>query len=169
MARKQLILDGSEYDLDRAIAGLEDIRRYNLQRFEMEQLSAIVFEDPTRSICVGYKDVTEGDFWVRGHMPGKPLMPGVVMCEVAAQLCSYYAQKFDLLGSRAVGFGGMEEVRFRLPVEPPCRFVVVCQMAKVRRNVIITSRFQGLVNGALAVEGLIKGIPLPADFLPRGE
>lgn len=167
MSQKQLIIDCSEYDLDRAIAGLDDIRRYNMQRFEMEQLTAIVFEDVARGICVGYKDVDERDFWVRGHMPGRPLMPGVVMCEVAAQLCSYYAQKFDLLGSRAVGFGGLEDVRFRLPVEPPCRFVAVCQLVKLRRNAIITSRFQGLVDGTLVVEGTIKGVPLPNDFLPR--
>ena len=60
----------------------------------------------------------------------------------------------------------MEDVRFRLPVEPPCRFVAVCQLVKVRRNMIIASRFQGLVNEALVVEGVIKGVPLPADFLP---
>ena len=31
------------------------------------------------------------EFWVRGHMPDYPLMPGVLMCEAAAQLCSFSA------------------------------------------------------------------------------
>ena len=110
MAAKELILDFSEYDLDHVIADVEEIRRYNLQRFEMEQLSAVVFADPERAICAGYKDVTNDDFWVRGHMPGIPLMPGVVMCEAAAQLSSYFAQKYDLLGCPVVGLGGLEEV-----------------------------------------------------------
>ena len=83
----------------------------------MEQLTAIVFDDFKRKICAGYKDITEQEFWVRGHMPGMPLMPGVLMCEAAAQMCSYYAHKHNLLGEcKVVGFGGMEDVRFRDPV-----------------------------------------------------
>ena len=41
-------------------------------------------------MIVGYKDVAENEFWVRGHMPGFPLLPGVLMCEAAAQLCGFY-------------------------------------------------------------------------------
>ena len=46
VAKKELILDFSEYNVNRTVAGIEDIRRYNLQRFEMEQLTAICYEDP---------------------------------------------------------------------------------------------------------------------------
>ena len=45
MPAKDQVVEFSEFDLDRAVATIEDIRRYNLQRFEMEQLTAIVFED----------------------------------------------------------------------------------------------------------------------------
>jgi 3-hydroxyacyl-[acyl-carrier-protein] dehydratase len=55
---KDLIIDFSEYDLDHVVADIEEIRRINPQRFEMEQLTAIVFDDMERGICVGYKDVT---------------------------------------------------------------------------------------------------------------
>ena len=124
MAAKDLIIDTTTIDFNHVVADLEEIRRYNLQRFEMEQLTAIVLEDRERTICVGYKDTSHQDFWVRGHMPGMPLMPGVVMLECAAQLCSYYAQKLDLLGTRMIGFGGLEDVRFRDTVRPgdrlPC-------------------------------------------------
>lgn len=59
-------------------------------------------------------------------------MPGVLMCEAAAQMCSYYAHKHRLLGDcKVVGFGGMEEVRFRDPVRVGDRLVVVCKMLKV--------------------------------------
>ncbi len=101
---KQLILDPSEYDLNHVMADIEEIRRYNRQRHEMEQLTAVVFEDPERCICVGYKDLRPNEFWVRGHMPGMPLMPGVIMCEAAAQLASYYTLKYRLM---AVGGGGL--------------------------------------------------------------
>ena len=81
--KKPLIIEFSEYDLDHVFADIEVIRRYNSQRYEMEQLTAIVFEDDTRAICVGYKDLKPDEFWARGHMPGMPLMPGVIMCEAA--------------------------------------------------------------------------------------
>ncbi len=104
MSGKDLILDFSEYDVNHVVAGLEEIRRYNLQRYEMEQLTAICHVDEARKICAGYKDVTLEEFWVRGHMPKAPLMPGVIICEVAAQLASYFVQKYDLLGAKVVGF-----------------------------------------------------------------
>ena len=72
------------------LADQDAIRRCNPQRFEMEQLDAIVHLDTEASIIVGYKDVRHDEFWVRGHMPGYPLMPGVLMCEAAAQLVQLF-------------------------------------------------------------------------------
>jgi 3-hydroxyacyl-[acyl-carrier-protein] dehydratase len=115
---KQLIVDLSQIDMNHVVADIDEIRRRNPQRYEMEQLQAIVYEDPTRNICVGYKDVTRDEFWVRGHMPGMPLMPGVIMLEAAAQLCSFFVQKYNLLQSEMVGFGGLEEVRFATRSSP---------------------------------------------------
>lgn len=165
MAGREPIIDLSVVDFDHIVADIEEIRRYNPQRFEMEQLTAVVYTDLDNHICVGYKDVTKDDFWVRGHMPNMPLMPGVVMLEAAAQLCSYFTQKFDLLGAAMVGFGGLEGVRFRDPVIPGDRLVIACSLAKVRRNRMIVSRFQGFVRDSIVVEGELKGIPIPVDAL----
>jgi 3-hydroxyacyl-[acyl-carrier-protein] dehydratase len=167
LASKDLIIDLSTVDFSHVVADLEEIRRYNLQRFEMELLTAIVLEDSERTICVGYKDTSVNDFWVRGHMPGMPLMPGVVMLECAAQLCSYYAQKLDLLGTRMIGLGGLEDVRFRDPVRPGDRLVLICQLIKARRGRMLVSRFQGAVNDNLAFEGVLKGVPIPMDALAK--
>jgi 3-hydroxyacyl-[acyl-carrier-protein] dehydratase len=163
VAGKDLILDFSEYDVNHVIADQEEIRRYNLQRFEMEQLTAVVYADADRGICAGYKDLTDKEFWVRGHMPNMPIMPGVVMCEAAAQLSSYFAQKYDLLGCKVVGLGGLEDVRFRGTVVPGDQLVVVVQRLKVRRGSMILCRFQGFVRETLVVEGKIMGISLPVD------
>ena len=81
MASRDLIIDFSEYDVNHVVADLEEIRRYNLQRFEMEQLTAIVHIDHDNKICVGYKDIGHDEFWIRGHMPQLALMPGVMMCD----------------------------------------------------------------------------------------
>jgi 3-hydroxyacyl-[acyl-carrier-protein] dehydratase len=168
VAGKDLILDFSEYDVNHVVADLDQIRRYNLQRFEMEQLTAICHQDNERGICVGYKDATLNEFWVRGHMPKAPLMPGVIICEVAAQLASYFVQKFDLLGAKVVGFGGLEEVKFRGGVLPGDRLVMIVQLLKVRRGAMIVCRFQGFVKETMVVEGRLKGIPLPLDLEALG-
>jgi 3-hydroxyacyl-[acyl-carrier-protein] dehydratase len=163
VAKSGLIIDVSQLDLNRVVAGIEEIRRYNPQRFEMEQLTAIVLEDVDGKLGVGYKDVRGDEFWARGHMPGMPIMPGVLLCECAAQLCSYLSQKYDLLGAKVLGFGGMDEVRFRDPVYPGDRLVMVAQLVKVRRGALVVSRFQGFVRNALVCEGQIKGVPLPTE------
>ena len=165
MAGKKLILEFDEYDTSHVVADLAEIRRWNPQRFEMEQLTAVIYEDAERHICAGYKDLRTGEFWVRGHMPGMPLMPGVMMCEAAAQLCSFYTLKHDLLGSDMVGFGGLENVRFRDPVRPGSRLVIVAQLLKVRRNAMCNCAFQCFVEQTLVCEGQIKGIPLPSELL----
>ncbi len=162
MAKRSLILDHSEYDLNNVVADLEEISRYNPQRFEMAQLTAICHEDEERNVCIGYKDLGPGDFWVRGHMPDFPLMPGVIMCEAAAQVASYYALKRNLMDAKMIGYGGLDEVRFRGVVRPGDRFVVVTRLLKVRR-IMLTCEFQCFVDQNLVCEGVLKGIPLPIE------
>src|SRR6185312_2916583 len=102
----ELLLDPSQLDLSRVVARRGDIERVNPQRFEMEQLTAIVHVDADQHLIAGYKEVTADEFWVRGHMPDYPLMPGVLMCEAAAQLCSYYIMNSPLTQGDFLGFGG---------------------------------------------------------------
>ncbi len=169
MKGKDLIIDPAEYDLNHVVADIEEIRRFNPQRHEMEQLTAIVYDDAEKNIVVGYKDITADEFWTRGHMPGMPLMPGVMMCEAAAQLSSFHTQRHNLLGAEMVGFGGLEEVRFRGTVVPGNRLVIVVQMLRVRRGRMIVARFQGLVDDLIVVEGKIKGIPIPVELVRGGQ
>ncbi len=165
MAGKDLILDPSEYDLDHIVADGEAIRRCNPQRYEMEQLTAIVLDDLERGLCVGYKDITENEFWVRGHMPGMPLMPGVIMCEAAAQLCCFHVQRHNLMNGKMVGFGGLDNVRFRGTVVPGDRLVAVSKKLQLRPGAMIRSQFQCFVRDQMVCEGEIRGIPIPVEAL----
>ncbi|MCH2115481.1 MAG: beta-hydroxyacyl-ACP dehydratase [Pirellulales bacterium] len=167
MQGRDLIVDPANINYSHIVADVEAIRRCNPQRHAMEQLTAIVHDDPERGICVGYRDVSEQEFWYSGHMPRMPLMPGVIMCEAAAQVCSYHSAKHDLLGCEVMGFGGLDNVRFRNVVVPGERLAIACQVINVRRGRMMSSRFQGFVKNSLVCEGEIRGVPLPVDQLKQ--
>jgi len=160
LGKKELFVDPSCYDLDHPLSGIDEIRKYNKQRFEMEQLTAIVYENFDEGSCVGFKDITDKEFWIAGHMPGFALMPGVIMCEVAAQLASYFSTKYCIMAeSTTMGFAGLDQVRFRGMVRPGDRLVMQAKLITVRK-ILITAKFVGLVNNDLVCEGIIKGVPL---------
>jgi len=165
VSSKDFIIDPKQIDVTKVVADLEAIRKINPQRDAMEQLTAIVHEDAQNHICVGYRDVSRDEFWCSGHMPGMPLMPGVIMCEIAAQVCSYYAKRHNLLETEIIGFGGLDNVRFRGMVQPGDRFLMVCQMTRLRRGRMVINRFQGFVGETLACEGQLRCIPLPVNEL----
>jgi 3-hydroxyacyl-[acyl-carrier-protein] dehydratase len=157
-----LLMDPATVDLTRVVADQEAIRRANPQRYEMEHLTAIVHVDPEQHLAIGYKDVRDDEFWVRGHMPGYPLLPGVLICEAAAQLCSFYVSKLELLKSGFLGFGGLENVRFRSPVKPGDRLVLIGKGTRVnRRQTIFT--VQGFVGSTMVFHGDIIGVPLQRE------
>jgi 3-hydroxyacyl-[acyl-carrier-protein] dehydratase len=149
----------AQVNLDRVLVDREAIRLVNPQRFEFEQLDAIVFMDPAQHVVIGYKDVRPDEFWVRGHMPGYALLPGVLMCEVAAQLCGYYILSHKLMEGDFMGFGGLENVRFRQPVYPGERLVLVGKVTKLHRRQA-TCNVQGFVKNAMVFHGDVVGVPL---------
>src|SRR4051794_23250952 len=106
----ELNYDLAAIDFKNVLADREAIRRVNPQRFEMEQLDAVVHLDTVGDIIVGYKDVRGDEFWVRGHMPDYPLLPGVLICEAAAQLSSFFTITKGITFGDFIGFGGMENV-----------------------------------------------------------
>jgi len=160
VTKKPFLVDPSRYDLDKPTADLENIRLYNKQRFEMEQLTAVVYENHEEFVCVGYKDLTLHEFWIKGHMPQYPLMPGVMMCEVAAQLASYFSAKYKLLGENVMmGFAGLDKVRFRGIVLPGKRLAMQVKMINCRK-ILISAAFMGIIDGEVVCEGIVKGVPL---------
>ena len=164
MVKKELLVSPELYDLEKPIARLEEIEKYNPQRFEMEQLTAIVYENAEDFTCVGYKDMTDGEFWVRGHIPGNPILPGVIICEAAAQLASYLSGKLELAEGAMMGFAGLDEVKFRGLIRPGDRLVIQAKMIKMRKF-LITARFMALVGNDIVAEGIIKGFPLSKELL----
>ena len=156
----QSLYDLSSLDFENPIFTAEQIREVNPQRFEMEQLTGIVHVDQERHGIVGFKDVRDDEFWCRGHMPGYPLMPGVMQCEAAAQLANFYARKFSVLGGDFLGFGGMDEVRFRAPVFPGSRLVLMARVTRLRAPRRAEFAFQGFVNEVMVFSGGMIGVAI---------
>jgi 3-hydroxyacyl-[acyl-carrier-protein] dehydratase len=151
--------DPARLDLNHVVADLEAIRKVNPQRFEMEQLTAIVHMDTQQHLIAGYKDVRPDEFWVRGHMPGYPLLPGVLMCEAAAQICAYYTTLAGLLQGDFIAFGGMENVKFRGMVRPGDRLVLIAKGIRLHRRQTIFN-VQGFVGSTMVFQADIIGVPM---------
>jgi 3-hydroxyacyl-[acyl-carrier-protein] dehydratase len=161
----EVMFDVSTVDDGRVVFNTAQIEEVNPQRFEMMQLTAIVHVDLENNICVGYKDVTNEEFWVRGHMPDFPLMPGVIMCEAGAQLLGFFAKKYLVPVGSFIVFGGMEDVRFRGQVKPGDRLWLVGKMVKVHRRQVVCD-VQGFVAGKMVFEGRLTGMPFTASSVP---
>ena len=155
---KESLVDFSDFDHDNVLVDSDGIREVNPHRFEMQLLDGILYFTP--DLAVGFVDLTDEAFWVRGHFPSRPLMPGVLICECAAQLSSYFALINKMVDDGYVGLGGLENIRFRGPVSPGDRLTVMLRKKKVRHNVLFTAEFQGYVDRTLVVDGVIKGVAL---------
>ncbi len=151
------ILDISTVDLTRVLADKAKLRTVLPQRFEMEQIDAIVVCNREEGIVIGYKDVSGDEFWAKGHMPGMPIFPGVLICESAAQICSFHALTETVIGGDFVAFGGMENVRFRAMVRPGDRLVMVAKAGKINRRQM-NYAVQGFVGQTLVFHGDIIGM-----------
>jgi 3-hydroxyacyl-[acyl-carrier-protein] dehydratase len=154
----ECLVDLSRFDLDRIEFGPEAIREKNPHRFEMEMLSGIIAYRPEEGIILGENRIPKDAFWVRGHIPGRPLFPGVLMVETAAQLCSFFWRTHYPDEPRFFGFGGIESTRFRGTVGPGDRLVVAGKSIEVKpRRAIFDA--QGFLGSRMVFETRIIGIP----------
>ncbi len=155
----EVFFDHTTLDLNKVEVNQEGIRKANPQRFQMEHLNGILHIDKEKNIIVGFKEVRHDEFWVAGHMPDYPILPGVIMCESAAQLCSYFVVTLGLLQGDFIGFLGLENVRFRSVVKPGDRLILVGKPLKINRRQTIFS-VQGFVGTTMAFHCDVIGGPL---------
>ncbi|NLX99971.1 MAG: beta-hydroxyacyl-ACP dehydratase [Rhodopirellula sp.] len=154
MRKDSWIVEPRLLDAAHVIADVDAIRQYNPQRFEMEQLTAIIYEDADRHVCVGHKDLTADEFWVRGQ-GSHPIMPAVLMCEAAGQLANYYALRHRLYAVQG-GFVGLKGVRYRRIAKPGERLFVIARLLKIR-STLLTCQFQCAVGRRVVCDGVLIG------------
>jgi len=156
----KFLVDLTTIDMNTVNLPIEEIRKINMQRFEMEQLSGIHVIDKENAFIVGYRDIGHDEFWVRGHIPGRPIFPGILIIEAAAQLCTYfYKIALNDDPSRFLGFGGIDRVKFRGTVLPGDRLVLIARNTELKSR-RATFETQALVKDKLVFEGVIIGMPV---------
>lgn len=154
------LFDRARLDLAKTVAGLDEIRKVNPQRHEMEQLTRIVHAADAGAEVAGVLELPADPWWARGHVPGRPLMPGVLMVEAAAQLCSFavrYAYDPAEFGTRFFGFGGIDDVKFRGTVVPGDTLVILGKRTELRPRRAIYQT-QGWVGDRMVFEAVITGM-----------
>lgn len=155
---QRLLFDLDSIDVDRVVHGVAEIERVNPHRGEMRLLDAIVYSSHDESRYVAYHDAREDAFWVPGHIPGRPIMPGVLMVEAAAQLASF-ATLTQMPEIEFMGFARLDDVSFRGQVKPGRRLYLLARMIELRKKRSICLA-QGVVDGRVAVECKITGMPM---------
>jgi 3-hydroxyacyl-[acyl-carrier-protein] dehydratase len=154
----RFLFDISQIDLRGVAVSAEEVGQIIPQCGDMRQLDHVIWMSDEASRGMGVKHVRDDEFWVPGHIPGRPLMPGVLMIEAAAQLSSIlYHRKVEQ--PDFVGFTRCDEVAFRGQVVPGDALYLLAEEVTFKKRRFIC-RTQGVVDGKLVFEGKVTGMVL---------
>lgn len=159
---KQSLFDLAQVDLRGRLYSKHDIEKWNPHRGDMALLDWIVWHSTDYRQGVGLKHNRMDEFWVAGHFPQRPMLPGVLMIEAAAQLAVflYNARRTDPL---TAAFTRIEGATFRAPVGPGDDLYLLCNEIKWSTRGFVCD-VQGLVNGQkIAFESRIAGVNIGAQ------
>lgn len=154
----ELLIDLNEIDLTQICINSDELGNYISQEGDMRQLDHIVWVNDAKTICIAVKKVRDDEFWVPGHLPGHPLLPGVMMIEAAGQNSSVmYRNKTGL--DQFMGFVRCDDAVFRAQVVPGDTLYIISKEIEHTRRRFITLN-QGILDNKLVFEAKITGMQL---------
>ena len=93
-----------------------------------------------------------GDEWFfTGHFPGRPTLPGVLMCEAIAQVGAYVVLSNPDMKGKLPLFGGLDGARFRRQVGPGDTLTLEVTLGRMSSRAGKGSG-RALLNGEVACE-----------------
>ncbi|MEE2906247.1 MAG: beta-hydroxyacyl-ACP dehydratase [Planctomycetota bacterium] len=157
MSSEQLF-DFSSIDLNSVFMTPDQVADCNPQRGGMRQLDHVIYIDDGASKALGIKQVRDDEFWVDGHIPGRPLFPAVLMIEAAAQLSSILYQS-RTKETAFLGFTRCDKAVFRGQVVPGDTLLLLAKEHKFQRR-RFSCDAQGVVNDKVVFQVKITGMQL---------
>ena len=103
---------------------------------------------------VARKHVREDEWYFRGHFPGRPVMPGVLIVEAMAQTGAVAVLSEEENRGRIALFAGIDDTRFKRIVEPGDELRLECTLEQVR-GPIGKGKARATVDGELAARGTL--------------
>ena len=103
---------------------------------------------------VARKRVREDEWYLSGHFPGNPIMPGVLMVEAMAQCGAVAVLSEEENRGKLALFAGIDDVRFKRLVRPGDELELVCELERVR-GPVGRGKARATVDGELAVRGTL--------------
>jgi len=153
-----LLFNLDEYDLTRTLVSREQLYEILPHRGEFMLLDGVLMMDAEAERIVAFADIRSDDWWTSGHFPGRPMLPGVCLLEMAGQAAWYY-NRYVLQHRDLLAFVGVDACRFRGTVAPPCRVLLLGVSLDVRPRRCACA-FQAVVDGSVVFEGELTGIPI---------
>ena len=152
----KLLFEIDKIDTTGVAVSYDEVGKLNPQCGDMRQLHHVIWMSPGCDQSLGIKHVRDDEFWVPGHIPGRPLLPGVIMIEAAAQLSSVtYQTKANK--HIFIGFVRCDNVVFRGQVVPGDDLYLLAKEVDFASRRFICDT-QGVLNGRLVFEARITGM-----------
>lgn len=81
--------------------------------------------------AVGHYTVRGDEFFLRGHFPDNPIVPGVILCEILAQ-SACVLMKDNITEEKLPVYTGLNNVKFRSPVRPGDKIETRCKIKRAK-------------------------------------